>query len=103
MSVPKPPPGHFTLLYFASATSFTRRSHDFFPAPVLLSQLYNAVEKKYPGIQEKVLSSSALTVNLDYVDVEEESQKDEGGLVIQAGDEVAVIPPAVFYTAGSSL
>ncbi|KAK0822266.1 hypothetical protein LTR03_018256, partial [Friedmanniomyces endolithicus] len=55
--------------------------------------LYNAVEKKYPGIQEKVLSSSALTVNLDYVDVEEESQKDEGGLVIQAGDEVAVIPP----------
>ncbi|KAK0940131.1 hypothetical protein LTS16_000778 [Friedmanniomyces endolithicus] len=93
MSTPKPPPGHFTLLYFASATSFTRRSHDFFSAPLPLSQLYDAVEKKYPGIREKVLSSSALTVNLDYVDVEEEVQKGEKGMVIQAGDEVAVIPP----------
>ncbi|KAK1067223.1 hypothetical protein LTR74_006591 [Friedmanniomyces endolithicus] len=94
MSIPKPPPGHFTLLYFAAATSFTRRSHDFFPAPLSLSQLYDAVEKKYPGMREKVLSSSALTVNLEYVDVEEEAQKGEKGIVIQAGDEVAIIPPA---------
>ncbi|KAK5715175.1 hypothetical protein LTR17_016924 [Elasticomyces elasticus] len=93
MSTPKAPAEHFTLLYFASATSFTRKQHDFFAAPLPLAKLYNAIEKKYPGIRAKVLESSALTVNLDYVDVEEEVQKGDKGLVIQAGDEVAIIPP----------
>ncbi|KAK3618452.1 hypothetical protein LTR56_024629 [Elasticomyces elasticus] len=93
MSTPKAPTGHFTLLYFASATSFTRKQHDFFAAPLPLAKLYEAVEEKYPGIKAKVLESSALTVNLDYVDVEEEVQKGDKGLVIQAGDEVAIIPP----------
>ena len=49
MSTPKPPAGHFALLYFASATSFTRKQHDFLPAPMPLAQLYEAVENKYPG------------------------------------------------------
>lgn len=90
MSIPKPPPAHFTLLYFASAASYTRRSYDFFAAPLPLSQLYDVLEQKYPDIKSKVLSTCALTVNLDYVDVEEE----EGGrTVIEAGDEVAIIPP----------
>lgn len=93
MSSPKAPAGHFTLLYFAASTSFTEKDHDFFPAPLLVSQLYDKLDEKYPGIKEKVLSSSAVTVNLDYVDLDEESAKGDKGLAIQAGDEVAIIPP----------
>ncbi|KAF7188078.1 Molybdopterin synthase sulfur carrier subunit [Pseudocercospora fuligena] len=93
MSSPKAPAGHFTLLYFAAATSHTQKELDFLPAPLPLSQLYDEVDKRYPGIKQKVLSTSAVTVNLDYVDVEEETAKDEQGLVIKEGDEVAIIPP----------
>ncbi|CZT25330.1 probable Molybdopterin synthase sulfur carrier subunit [Ramularia collo-cygni] len=93
MSSPKAPQGNFTLLYFAAATSYTRKEHDFFPAPMLVSQLYAAVEAMYPGIRQKVLESSALTVNLEYVDVQEETAKSDAGMRIQAGDEVAIIPP----------
>ncbi|KAK6389768.1 hypothetical protein LTR65_006250 [Meristemomyces frigidus] len=93
MSTPKAPAGHFTLLYFAAATSFTRKQHDFLPAPMPVGQLYDVLEKMYTGMKDKVLSSSALTVNLDYVDVEEEAGKSDKGLTIQAGDEVAIIPP----------
>ncbi len=93
MSSPKAPAGHFTLLYFAASTSYTQKEHDFLPAPLLLSLLNDKLEEKYPGINEKILASSALTVNLDYVDVEEEKAKGEQCLTIQAGDEVAIIPP----------
>ncbi|KAK3676708.1 hypothetical protein LTR78_003484 [Recurvomyces mirabilis] len=93
MATPKAPADHFTLLYFAAATSFTRKQHDFLPAPMPLSQLYDTVEAKYPGIKAKVLESSALTVNLEYVDAEEEGAKGGQGTVIQSGDEVAIIPP----------
>ncbi|KAF8540468.1 ankyrin repeat-containing domain protein [Trichophaea hybrida] len=58
------------------------------PAPLPLSQLYETLEKKYPGITEKVLRGSMVTVNLDYVDLEEEAER-----VIKPGDEVAIIPP----------
>lgn len=40
-----------------------------------------------------VLDSCAVTVNLEYVDVEEEGGKEKAGVVIQEGDEVAIIPP----------
>ncbi|KAI5359658.1 Putative sulfur carrier ThiS/MoaD, Beta-grasp domain superfamily [Septoria linicola] len=93
MSSTKAPAGYFTLLYFASSTSYTQKEHDFFPAPLLLSLLYEKLEEKYPGIKDKVLESSALTVNLDYVDVEEEKAKGDQCLTIQVGDEVAIIPP----------
>lgn len=93
MSGAKPPAGHFTLLYFAASTSYTRKELDFLPAPLLLSQLYEKLEEKYPGIREKVLASSAVTVNLDYVDVEEEAAKGAQGLMVHEGDEVAIIPP----------
>lgn len=93
MSAPKAPPGRFTLLYFAAASSFTRRQHDFLVAPLPLAQLYDELEKSYAGIKEQVLSSCALTLNLDYVDPEEEASKGEKGAVIQPGDEVAIIPP----------
>ncbi|KAK5122582.1 hypothetical protein LTR85_003845 [Meristemomyces frigidus] len=93
MSLPKPPSGHFAILYFAAATSYTRKPHDFLPAPLPVDQLYHELDKRYPGIKEKVLSSALLTVNLDYVDVEEEAGKGDKIMIIQAGDEVAIIPP----------
>nr|POF06850.1 molybdopterin synthase sulfur carrier subunit [Quercus suber] len=83
----------FTLLYFAAATSYTQKQRDTFAAPLPVTQLYGLLEKQYPGITGKVLSSSALTVNLDYVDLTEEEGKGADCLVINAGDEVAVIPP----------
>jgi molybdopterin converting factor small subunit len=93
MSAPKPPPGHFTILYFAAATSFTKKQHESLPAPLPLAQLYDVLEQRYPGMKEKVLSSCAVTVNLDYMGVEEEAGKGEAGLVVNDGDEVAIIPP----------
>lgn len=93
MSVPKAPAGQFTVLYFASASSHTGRGHDFLPAPLKIMQLYDTLDKKYSGFREKVLDTAALTVNLEYVDLDEESEKGEGCMVIEAGDEVAIIPP----------
>lgn len=93
MSAPRAPAGQFTVLYFASSSSYTHKQHDFFSGPLLLSQVPDLLEKRYPGIKEKILGSCALTVNLDYVDMEEEAGKGEQGLVVQAGDEIAIIPP----------
>lgn len=93
MSAPRAPAGQFTVLYFASSSSYTHKQHDFFPGPLRLSQVPDVLEKQYPGIKEKILGSCALTVNLDYVDLEEEGAKGEQGLVVQPGDEIAIIPP----------
>ncbi|EME46590.1 hypothetical protein DOTSEDRAFT_169282 [Dothistroma septosporum NZE10] len=93
MSGPKAPAEHFTMLYFAASTSYTQRDHDFLPAPLLVTELFDKLDDRYPGIKEKVLLSSAVTVNLDYVDLEEEATKGSRGLRIEPGDEVAVIPP----------
>ena len=89
--VPKPPPGHFNVLYFASANTFTGRHHEAFPAPLPLKKLFAELDTKYPGILAKILDTCFVTVNLDYVDV----TSDEGvdNVVIQEGDEVAIIPP----------
>ena len=91
----KPPAGYFRLLYFASAASFTRKSSEDFPAPLPVADLFDVVEKKHPGVTEAVLSTAAITVNLDYVDVEEgrEGSDETNRVVIQEGDEVAIIPP----------
>lgn len=93
----KPPKGHFRLLYFASAASYTRKSLDDVPAPLALTELFAHLEKLYPGIGQAVLSSSAVTVNLDYVDVEDQESaaecKRSDATVINEGDEVAIIPP----------
>lgn len=93
MSSPKAPAGHFTLLYFAASSSYTRKEHDFLPAPLPVDRLFDKLEEMYPGIKEKVLSSSAVTVNLDYVDLEEEAGNGAKGMTISEGDEVAIIPP----------
>ena len=83
-------PGHFTLLYFAAASSYTKKQHDVLPAPLELGQLYPTLENKYPGIGEQVLSSCAVTLNLDYVDLLDHNEQSR---MIQSGDEVAIIPP----------
>jgi len=89
MSGGKAPAGCFTLLYFAAASSFTNKQNEYLAAPVSVSGLFDELENRYPGIKDKVLSSSALTVNLDYVDVDDGSDD----TTIKEGDEVAIIPP----------
>jgi len=91
----KPPAGQFRLLYFASAASFTRKSSDHFSAPLPIADLFYVIETKHPGITNAVLSSAAVTVNLDYVDVDEDGQTfgNQKSIVIKEGDEVAIIPP----------
>ena len=53
-----------------------------------IAKLHDELEKLYPGIKAKVLDSSALTINLEYVDPLESA-----GQQIHEGDEVAIIPP----------
>lgn len=82
-------PGHFKLLYFAAAASYTKKDTDALAAPLPASRLFDVLEKAYPGIKAKVLDSCAVTVNLQYIDLED----DDAGLTINEGDEVALIPP----------
>jgi molybdopterin converting factor small subunit len=88
MAPSKSKSGHFNLLYFAAACSFTKKQSEHLPAPIDAKDLFSLLETNYPGIKDKVLNSSMLTVNLEYVDLD-----DEQGLTIQEGDEVAIIPP----------
>jgi molybdopterin converting factor small subunit len=86
----KPPKGHFMVLYFAGASSFTGKPHENLPSPLHLGKLFAELESRYPGMRERVLDSCAVTVNFDYVDVPAEGAE---GPVIEDGDEVAIIPP----------
>lgn len=85
------------------------------PAPMTIRGLFEHLEDKYPGMKKKVLSSAAVTVNLEYVDLEVDGEgeitgegrgggkgkkgKGDGGeegngeVVIRKGDEVGIIPP----------
>ena len=80
------PPGHFTILYFASAQTCTRRPSETLEAPCTVAALLELLAARYPGL-ESILQSSALTINLDYV------SDDTASVTINAGDEVAIIPP----------
>lgn len=90
-SVPKPPKGHFNVLYFAGASSFTGKDGEALPAPLPLGELFAVLESRYPGIKSKILESCLVTVNLEYVDVADEASAE--GQTIQESDEVAIIPP----------
>lgn len=93
-TVPKPPSGHFNLLYFASASTFTGKEFEALPAPLPVRKLFATLEDRYTGISAKILESCLITINLNYVDVPEDTN--EGGAdepVINEGDEVAIIPP----------
>lgn len=78
----------FTVLYFASAGTLTKKSSESMPAPLSLVGLFSKLEAQYPGMQDKILSCSAVTINLRYIDLEEKES-----IVIGNGDEVAIIPP----------
>lgn len=93
MSASKAPPGHFTILYFASASSYTSKDSEVLPAPLHLSKLFATLEDKYAGIVDKVLESCLVTVNLEYVDMPDDATVNESEVIINEGDEVAIIPP----------
>lgn len=88
----KAPVGHFNLLYFASASTFTSRDSEALPAPLPLSRLFETLEDKYEGITSQVLQSCLITINLEYVDLSGTST-DGVPIVLKEGDEVAIIPP----------
>ncbi|KAI1457459.1 molybdopterin synthase small subunit CnxG [Annulohypoxylon moriforme] len=92
-TVPKPKDGWFNLLYFASAKSFTSKEFDTFPAPLSLTDLFSKLEEMYNGITDKILDSSMVTINLQYVDVPRPGDESSPTVTIQQGDEVAIIPP----------
>lgn len=85
-------PGHFSILYFAAASTFTGKTNESLPAPIETSNLFALLEQRYPQITDKVLGSCAVTVNLEYIDIGEDDAEN-GRKVIQEGDEVAIIPP----------
>lgn len=89
----KPPSGRFTILYFASASSYTSKDSETFEAPLPLSKLFETLEERYRGIKVKILESCLVTVNLEYVDVSGDDKSTGDEVVIQEGDEVAIIPP----------
>ncbi|KAK1781845.1 molybdopterin synthase [Copromyces sp. CBS 386.78] len=95
MSAPKPPKGHFNILYFASASSHTGKDMEALPAPLPLRKLFDTLEERYQGIRATVLDHSLVTINLSYVDMPSSEDKDgeDNAVVIQEGDEVAIIPP----------
>ena len=87
----KAPAGHFTILYFASASSYTTKDTETLAAPLPVAKLFDTLEERYSGIKSKVLESCLLTVNLEYVDIADDASSTQ--LIIQEGDEVAIIPP----------
>ncbi|KAF7715914.1 Molybdopterin synthase sulfur carrier subunit [Penicillium ucsense] len=83
-----PATGSFTIYYFATAAQFTAKHTERLPAPLPLSQLYPFLEERYPGLRDKILGSCGVSLQNEYVDIKEDADR-----IIQAGDEVAVIPP----------
>lgn len=84
--------GTFTILYFASASSYTQKATEQLPAPIHLSDLFSALEARYPGIGEKVLRSCGVSLDGEYVDVDLAGMSGTNR-VVGVGAEVAIIPP----------
>lgn len=86
----------FTLLLFASAQTYCADTESLtFNAPMTLRELFTELERQFPGVGEKILRSSQIVVNLEYVDCDWEERDTEKGekVVIGAGDEVGIVPP----------
>lgn len=92
MASSKAPAGYFTILYFAAASTFAGKTTEHLPAPLRICDLFGKLDDTYPGIKEKVLGSCAITINLEYVDLDEDGATGSDR-VIKEGDEVAIIPP----------
>lgn len=79
------------MLYFASAKDATGMTSEEIALPdtaetMSISDLFDTLETKHPKLkQKKILSSVAVAVNLEYVEL--------GDGKVKAGDEVAIIPP----------
>ncbi|TGO15464.1 hypothetical protein BTUL_0040g00720 [Botrytis tulipae] len=84
--------GQFTVLYFATASSYTSKDSETFSAPLPLSRLFETLEDRYNGMKDNVLRSCLVTINLEYVDIPE-TGSDGTETTIKDGDEVAIIPP----------
>ena len=84
----EPATGTFTIHYFATASQYTSKDTEHLPAPLPLSHLFPLLEQRYPGIQSKVLCSCGVSLNGEYVDLEEDGER-----VIGVGEEVAIVPP----------
>lgn len=84
--------GQFTILYFATASSYTSKDSEAFPAPLPLSRLFETLEDRYNGIRDQVLHSCLVTINFEYVDIPV-GISDSPEIIIKDGDEVAIIPP----------
>ncbi|KAF7867409.1 hypothetical protein EAF04_005492 [Stromatinia cepivora] len=85
--------GQFTILYFATAGSYTSKDSEAFPAPLPLSQLFETLENRYNGMRDKVLRSCLVTINLEYIDIPVAGSDNPPEIIIKDGDEVAIIPP----------
>ena len=59
-------------------------------APLAVSELYDHLDRLYPGIRKRILVSCALTINEEYVSC---GTEDGNVTIIHEGDEVAIIPP----------
>jgi len=91
MALAKSTPGQFTLLYFAAASSYTKKTSEILPAPLPVAVLFATLEERYPGIGEKMLAYCAVTINLEYIDLDDGGES--SAIIIKEGDEVAIIPP----------
>ena len=85
----------FTLLLFASAQSYCDNTDSMqLQAPMTLKGALEELERKFPGFGEKILKSSQIAVNLDYVDWTWDQREIKGAAVtIRPGDEVGIVPP----------
>lgn len=81
---------HITVLYFAGASTATKKTTEQIPVPdtgLTLPSLKNLLISQYPGTDlEKVLQSSQWSVDAEMVD-------DPISVTLRGGEEVAVIPP----------
>ncbi|EAW10963.1 MoaD/ThiS family protein [Aspergillus clavatus NRRL 1] len=78
----------FQIHYFSSASAYTHKQTESLPAPLPLSALFDTLDARYPGIRARILASCGVSLGDEYVDVEADAER-----VIEAGDEVAIIPP----------
>ena len=59
-----------------------------------LREMFAELERRFPGVGEKVLKSSQIAVDLEYVDCEwAERDTEKAEVVIGKGSEVGVVPP----------
>ncbi len=92
-----------TVLLFASAATYAGGVETVtlsLRGPTTLGEVFGALESRFPGFTDKILTSSAVTVDLEYVDFEISHHSKASGLtgrgldlVVPAGAELAIIPP----------